>query len=354
MDGTSRVIDPLHDQRWNAFVDSHRYGSIYHHSSWLRVIRETYGQLQPKALVIEDAQANIISAVPFCIVKSRFTGTRIVSLPFTSYCDPLVSGREDCSLLLDGIFGLMTSLNGTGPYYELRVFRSVGDVDDARLKKNSYHKIHVLSLEGGLEKIARAFHKDCVRKSIRKARRSGVTVRIAQREDDLRDYYHMHAQTRKRLGFPIQPYRFFTNMWHVMGDRLSLFVAELDGRPIAGLITFTYRDTMSMEHIGSDPAFLSARPNHLLYYKAIETACDQGCRYADFGKTTIDNSGLLDFKRRWGADMYDVFYFYYPEIRGLTTLDDKSMRYRLFLYVEQRMPLPFAKALGGMLYRHMG
>jgi hypothetical protein len=354
MDGTSRVIDPLHDRRWDAFVDSHRYGSIYHHSSWLRVIQQTYSQLQPKALVIEDVHSNIVSAVPFCIVKSRFTGRRIVSLPFTSYCDPLVSGREDFSVLLDGIFRLMSSTNGGTSYYELRVFRSVGDVDDGRLKKNSYHKIHVLSLEGGFEKISKAFHKDCVRKSVRKALKSGVTVRVAEREDELKEYYRMHAQTRKRLGFPIQPYRFFTNMWRVMGRHLSLFLAELDGRPIAGLITFTYRDTMSMEHIGNDPAYLPVRPNHLLYFTAIETACRQGYLYADFGKTTIDNQGLLDFKRRWGADMYDVFYFYYPEIKGLTALDDKSMKYRLFLYLERRMPLPFARVLGSMVYRHMG
>lgn len=354
LNGRPGLIDPLSDVRWDPFVISHRYGNIYHHSSWLRVMRRTYGQLQPLALVLEDGE-RIRSALPFCIVNSRLTGNRIVSLPFTSYCDPLVSCETDFSCLLDGILERV-SPSGPSRYYELRVLHAGDLVKDDRLKVHRYYKIHLLDLHNGFEKAKASFHKDCVRKSVRKAIKSGITVRAATSEEDLKAYYIFHGRTRRKLGLPIQPYDFFRNMWQIMGppNYFTLFVAELEGRVIGGLIVFKFRDTVSMEHIGTDTAHLLLRPNHLLYWKAIEMACAEGYVCADFGKTAPDNQGLLDFKRRWGADVYAVPYFYYPEIRGIMALEQTNRKYRSFVCVGKYMPFVLARSLGSLVYRHMG
>ncbi|OPY67916.1 MAG: FemAB family protein [Syntrophorhabdaceae bacterium PtaU1.Bin034] len=304
---------------------------------------------------MEDAQSRIISALPFCIVRSPFTGNRIVSLPFTSYCDPLVSSPEEFPDLLGGLIDLMGSV-GPARYYELRVFGGAENIDDDRLKKHSYHKIHVLDLRQGFESLRKSFHRDCIKKSVRKAERSGIIIRDGASEQDLKSYYLHHAQTRKRLGLPIQPYSFFRNMWDIMKPPgyFSLFMAELEGKVIGGLIVFRFRDTLSLEHIGTDLGHLLLRPNHLLYFKAIETACAEGLSYADFGKTTADNQGLLDFKRRWGATQYDVTYFYYPHVKGMMALEDTSAKHKFFVNIGKRMPLVFARGLGRIAYRHMG
>lgn len=349
------LIDPLKDARWDPFVDAHPYGTLYHNSSWLRVIRLSYRQLEPLAFILEDNHSRIASALPFCLIKSRLTGNRVVSLPFTSYCDPLVSGKEDFSLLLDAVLSKVTP-SGPYGYYELRVLRAVDEVGDARLKKHSYHKLHLLDLSEGFEKVKASFHKDCIRKSIRKAVRSGITIRLAESEDDLKTYHTVHGLTRRKLGLPIQPYEFFKNMWQIMGPPKSfaLLIAELQNRIIGGLIIFKYRDTVSMEHIGTDERYLLLRPNHLLYSAAIELACNEGFLTADFGKTTPDNIGLLDFKRRWGTKMYDVPYLYYPEIQGIMAMEETNRKYKLVVGIGRHMPFPLSRALGAVLYRHMG
>ncbi len=348
------LIDPLSDARWDSFVTNHPAGTIYQHSCWLKVISLTHKHVKPLAFIIEDEDCNIRAAIPCFIVKSKLTGTRIVSLPFSSYCDPLVDCTEDFVKLLDRITAKVENVSAS--YYELRVFRQAGLVDKDRLKPHYYHKIHILDLMAGFERVQRAFHKDCIVRSVKKAMRCGVTVRQGCSEHDLRDFYSIHAQTRKYQGFPIQPYRFFKNMWEILYPRgyFTLLLAELNTRAIAGVILFKFKDTVSFEHGASIAKYLSARPNHLALWTAIETACSERYGYFDFGKTPPEDKGLLDFKRRWGAKMYDLPYFYYPQIKGAMSLEQNDLKFRLFRSIERHMPLPVAKAMGRIAYHHLG
>lgn len=229
-------------------------------------------------------------------------------------------------------------------------------VKDDRLKPHNYHKIHILDIVDGFEKVKRGFHKDCIGRSVKKAVRCGVTVKQACSEQDLKDFYSVHARARKQQGFPIHPYRFFKNMWEILYPLgyFMLLLAEQNEKPIAGVVLFKFKDTVSFEHGASIAKYLAVRPNHLALWRAIEMACLQGYRYFDFGKTPIDNKGLLDFKRRWSADMYDVPYFYYPEIKGAMSLEQSDLKYRLFRSAQRYMPLSLAKTMGEIAYRHLG
>lgn len=349
-----KLIDPLDDVRWDTFVENHPYGTIYQHSSWMRVIALTYKQARPLSFVIEDEKSNIRAAIPSFIVRSKLTGTRIVSLPFTSYCDPLVDDKQDFTTLLDEIINKLKNVSAS--YYELRVLKCLDLIKGNRLKCHNYHKTHILNLEGGFERIRRAFHKSSVVSTVKKAVKCQVIIREALSEQDLKKFYFIHAITRKRHGFPIQPYRLFKNMWEILHpqDYFTLLLAELNGTAIAGIVLFKFKDTLSLEHAGSIPEYLPSRPNHLLWWRAIETACSEGYSYCDFGKTPSDNKGLLNFKRRWGAKMYDVPYFYYPEIKGTMSLEQNSLKHKLLRSMGKHMPLPVAKIMGEFAYHHLG
>ena len=45
-------------------------------------------------------------------------------------------------------------------------------------------------------------------------------------------------------------------------------------------------------------------------------AHERGLRYFDFGLSPIENTGLIEFKRRWGSEEIEVPYFYFPDVRG--------------------------------------
>lgn len=352
--GEVKLIDPFSDVRWNSFVQSHPYGNIYQHSCWMKVLTLTYEHTKPLCFVLEDQSGDIRAAIPCFIVRSKLTGTRIVSLPFSSYCDPLVYDKKDLIKLLDCIIKEVE--NNTASYYELRAFKSQDLIDGNRLTSHNYQKNHVLDIKEGFETVKRAFHKNCIVRSVKKAVKSSVKIREGCLEQDLKQFYYIHAITRRRQGLPIQPYKFFRNMWEVLYPRgyFTLLLAELDGKAIAGIVLFKFKDIVSFEHGASIPKYLAVRPNHLLLWTGIEMACSEGYHYFDFGKTLPENKGLLDFKRRWGAKMYDLPYFYYPQVKGVMSLEEKDLRNKLLQFLGKSLPLSLAKIIGAIAYHHLG
>jgi len=348
-----KIINPLSDTKWDSFVQGHPHGSIYQHSSWMKVLDLTYKHIRPLCFAIEDQEGNISAAIPSFIVKSRLMGTRIVSLPFSSYCDPLVDDKKDLVKLLDCI--IKEAENSNVSYYELRAFKSQDLIDDNRLQSHNYHKIHILNIEEGFEKIKRGLPRDIIY-SEKRALKSGIVIRKGCSEQDLKKFYFIHASTRKRQGFPIQPYKFFKNMWEILYPRgyFTLLLAELGGKTIAGMILFKFKDIVSDEIRASIPKYLAVRPNHILLWTGLEMACLEGYHYFDFGKTPPDNKGLLDFKRRWGAAIYDVPYFYYPQVKGMMSLEQNDLKHKLLRSMGKHLPLPLARIMGRLAYHHLG
>src|ERR1017187_8862358 len=86
-------LDPLHDPRWAPFLQEHPHASVFHTSPWLEALRRTYGY-EPVAFTHAAPGAELQDAIAFCRVKSWLTGCRMVSLPFSDHCQPLLRGEE--------------------------------------------------------------------------------------------------------------------------------------------------------------------------------------------------------------------------------------------------------------------
>ena len=94
------AIDPLHDPRWLELVSRHTSASVFHTRGWLRALQKTYGY-EPIAFTLSAPSEALKSAVVFCIVRSWLTGNRLVSLPFSDHCEPLVEHPEQFRTLSD-------------------------------------------------------------------------------------------------------------------------------------------------------------------------------------------------------------------------------------------------------------
>jgi hypothetical protein len=80
----------------------------------------------------------------------------------------------------------------------------------------------------------------------------------------------------------------------------------------------------------------------------IRWACEAGCRELDFGRTDLDQEGLKQFKRGWGADEVPLHHTY----AGMEPPGDGGAL-RLLAPVIRRSP-PSVGRLFGALYRHFG
>ena len=295
-------IDPDTDKRWDRFLLEHERGLIYHHPAWINVLRSAYKHT-PFIVGLEQGKTRQLEGIaPFLLVKSRFTGKRLVSLPFTSYCDPLMPTER-----MDDVIQFACAHFPDVDYIELRCLEPLQQAPDLSKDQTSY-MTHILELRSGLEEILKSFHSTSVRQRIRRAEKNSMKFRLASGEKDLKTFYNLLTSIRKSHGLPPQPFTFFSSMWKCLLSRnmLLLPVVELDGRIIAAATVLKYKKTFYFEYSASDQQFKKLCPNQMLIWEIIKIAIDEGAIHFDFGRSNSENQSLVEFKDRWGTKRYPL------------------------------------------------
>lgn len=336
----------LNDERIIPFLLSNEQASIYHHPLWLKAIAKTFGHT-PFYFVISDNSNNIIGLIPFLKIKSILTGKRIVCLPFSTYSDPLIPNE----IIKDAMEYLILNF---GEDFKIDL-RSLTDYSDTlkNFSHNSDYVTHILELEEDSQRTFNSFHPTSVRASIRRAEKNNLTCRIENNESDLRIFYNLEAQLRKRLLLPPLPYLFYLNVFKELKDTglLSLPIIEKDNLPIAAGFILNFKNIYYLEYTASDKNYLGLYPNHKLFWEVIKIAHEQGAGRVDFGRTSLDNNQLIIFKEKWNAKKVNIHQYVYPDIGMLKKkqngLKDKMMKINSFL------PLELLKLEGAILYPHL-
>ena len=83
------VLDPLCDPRWRELIAWHPDASVFHTPEWLLALRRAYAY-QPLVYTTAGPSEPLQDGVLFCRVRSWLTGSRLVSVPFADYCQPLL------------------------------------------------------------------------------------------------------------------------------------------------------------------------------------------------------------------------------------------------------------------------
>ena len=159
----------------------------------------------------------------------------------------------------------------------------------------------------------------------------------------------------KKHGVPIQPFRFFTNLWDsfIHRDMITLLLARYEGKFIAGIIVLWFERTAYYKFGASDDVFQHTRANQLLMWEAIRRAQARGCTLFDFGRTSVANKGLCLYKRRWGTVERSLHTIRLPEGKKHGTLDETSKRHVMLKRVMTRMPSWVFRLSGELFYRHL-
>lgn len=351
-----KLIDPVQDPRWDEFVIKHPNGCIYHLSGWKQVLEKSYKHMKGHYFVLIGENNKINAALPIFEVKSWIMGNRLVSIPFATVCDPLITKKEEFNKLFKSAFNLSEKLKSS--FIEIRALKSSSLVqEDVRLGKSNLYKNQYLPLDNELDCIMKSFHRTCVRKNIKRAIKSNLRIKKADNLSEVYNFYQLYIMTRKNLGLPSPPFNFFKLIWETFSVSKSVFflIAELNNYAISGIMLFKYKDRISAEYLGWDKKFNDVRPTVFIYYEAIKFAHSEGSKVIDFGRTSINNKGLMDFKRHWGTKIVDLPQFYYPKRKLKKFVDkEKSLSYKAINSISKKVPGPIFKLLGDFIYCHMG
>lgn len=348
------VINPSQDSRWDEFVENHALGCVFHHSRWKEVIEETFPQTKPCYLIAEGANGAVRGCIPIFLVKSWITGSRLVSLPFSLHCDPLVDSQDVFESLAEAVLRKQRESGSSFTEVRTRFAGNLfGKTDFIRFQG---YKNHTLSLEPEIEALRKSFHRTCVRQRINRAEQSNLTVKEACSEADMRTFYELHCMTRKKFGMPPQPYRFYQNMWKILHPQkmLGVLIAKYGSQPVSSLLMLKYKQRIHAEYMGTDDKFLQHSPNILLFWKAIQKSKAEGYQFFDFGGSHASNIALINFKRRWGTVEEDIPHYNFPDTKGFSAELENSTKYRLLTTIGRKMPDWLFRWAGNCLYRHLG
>lgn len=351
-----QLIDPCKDPRWDNFVEKHPFGWICHLSNWKQALENSFRHMKGYYFaIVDDAGKEIRAALPVYTVKSWLTGNRLVSIPFASLCDPLISENEDLTCLLQSAINLSKEIKSS--FIEIRTLSSPSMIKNNQLGKIAVYKQHVLPLNDAPERLKTRFHRTCIRQRINRALKSNLTLRVGKNLSDLQRFYQLHLISRKRLCLPPQPFCFFKSLWDVFSpvNQLTLLLAESKEKAIAGLILLKFKDRVSAEFAVSDEDYKNLSPNHFIFWEAIKMSYNEGYKTFDFGRTSPSNKSLMDFKKRWATEEVDLPQYYYPEnVMKYSTGVENSLRYKFTSKLCSKAPNSTLQVIGNFCYRHLG
>ena len=238
---------------------------------------------------------------------------------------------------------------------ELRTYRLMDYLTDTTFSGETAYCNYVLDMSADPGRLFKSFHKDCVQRAIRKAQKSPVEVVYGSTAADLAEFYRLHTDTRKRLGAPVQPFRFFSNLWEILypAGVASLLLAREGGANIAGVVQLKFKDTVYYKFAASDRRRLTNKPNHLIIWRMIEDAQKEGYRFLDFGRTFTGDTGLMQWKARWGAEKRDFRYVYPAEAAGIRLNQEGNWANSILSGILKRMPAFMVRASGELFYKYL-
>lgn len=340
------VVKTVGENEWDRSLSFFPEHSFFFSPHWINTLRRVY--MYNPLYFIASENRKISAMMPVMEVNSLLTGKRGVSLPFTDYCEPMVSDEKTFLSLIETVMAY--GKRADWKYLEIR-----GGVKllPGAVPYQTYLR-HVLELRGGEEDLLRRL-SSATRRNIRTATNSGIRVGISDLESDLLEYYRLHCITRKRHGVPPQPASFFYSIFENVISKKKGFVVlgRFEGKAIAGAVYFHSGKKGIYKFGASNLEYQQLRANNLVMWEAIRWFSRNGFEELCLGRTEPHNTGLARFKAGWGAQAREVTYCRYDFKRSSFITGGSEMNgfmERLF----RALPPILLRAAGELLYKHVG
>lgn len=317
---------------------------LAHAPVWYEILWRAYNHT-PLYIKAEDAQGHI-GMLPAFVISRPFLGKVVTSMPFLDSGGPCYS---DPSLAYALIEALVERAGDHGArHVELR---SAVPFDLA--VPVSQDKVNmVLPLPNDPEELWRSI-KGKVRNQVRKAEKSGLTVEFGGAEK-LDGFYDVFAINMRDLGSPVHAKRFFQAILNAFDRDARIGLVRHGEQVVGGLVALAFRDTLTVPWASCLRDYFHLCPNMILYWQTLRLACLEGFDKFDFGRSTR-NVGTYRFKKQWGAQEEQLFWYRIPLSKRGTT-DSHGGAFRLSsLAVDawKKLPLGLANRLGPKVRQYL-
>jgi hypothetical protein len=280
-------------------------------------------------------------------VNSFVTGRRGICLPFSDFCAPLLFSNCPANSVAEAVIQMARKRR-----WKHIDIRGRGTFPESIPASVAFFS-HKIDLRGGAEAIF-ARVKGSVRRAVRRAERSDLRLDTNGSPEAMSTFYNLQVQTRRRHGLPPQPLGFFRQIYQqvIKPGHGFIVVAESQGRPVSAMVFFRHGNGAIYKFGASDKALQEYRANNLTMWTGIQHLADRGCQTLHFGRSSLANKGLRQFKLSWGPEEGLLEYFRLdPKTRHSTPTRDRTTGRHTTIFA--RLPLVLNRAAGALIYPHL-
>jgi hypothetical protein len=366
---TRRVIQiDLRDPRWDAFVLATPDATVFHHSGWLAALERETSQ-QTLALACEEPDGTISGILPLMVTRGLPLGLggagaerRLSSLPRTPVAGPLARDEDSLRAL---VAEAMARARSSGLRLQLKPTEASLDGVVPGLQGSPWRQSYVKALPEDPDdlRFGNSRNHSRIGWAIRKAKREGLSIRVAEDESDLRKWYRLYLDVNRWRGIPSRSYRLFQAAWEHLrpGGFLRLYLVHRRGsggdRLLAGSMSLMLGQTTFYAFNGRQKDALPLRPNDFLQWHAMREAAAAGYHWYDFGEVGEGNEGLAEFKAKWDTETRRLVRYQAPPLpqhdAGYGGMEADGFVRRIALGVWHRVPLSVTAFAGARLYRFL-
>jgi FemAB-related protein (PEP-CTERM system-associated) len=340
-------IQPLQDRdrgAWDSFVRTHPQGTFFHLSGWQRVLKRAFGHRS--YYLVARQQGSIVGVLPLARIKSLLFGDALISTPFCVY-GGAVGTPEAVIALEDHAAALARQLQVD--HLELRNRTLTRAAADAWPVKELYVTFR-RSLDPDPEKNLAA-----IPRKQRAEVRAGLKNHLQTEFDtNTRRFFDIYSRNVRALGTPVFARSYFDALREEFGPDCEIATVTHEGRPIASLMTFWFRNEVLPYYGGGLPEARTLSGYDYLYWDLMRRAAQRGCQIYDFGRSKLD-TGPYKYKKHWGFEPEPLPYAYHLVRRTtLPNLSPANPKYHRAIEAWKRLPLPVTQLLGPWLARYLG
>jgi hypothetical protein len=332
------ALTPQLAERYEAFLLARSETLLYQSWRYQSLLIDLLGCRQQGMLALDEG-GHIQAALPLMAMDGPL-GTVLNSLPFYGSNGALVGEDPAARAKLGAAYRRMLQKPGMAASTLIENPLAPGgaeglghDLIDERIGQ-----LTPLPSMGDEEvALMQSFHYK-TRNMVRKAKKLGVEVTVDN--DAMPFLVAVHEENMREIGGLAKSRRFFEALpQHFRpGQDYRLYVARLEGEPVAAVLVFFYNRTaeyytpvVGKEH--RDSQALSAA-----IFRAMCDAAAQGYAWWNWGGTWLSQDGVYRFKRRWGTQ--DLPYRYFISVQNPAVL--KASRAELLAAYPSFFTVPFS------------
>jgi len=321
------------DESWDTEYENFLHKSpttLFYTSVAYRKLLMDYLEAEPVYLGAKDAHGKLLAVLPAFLRKNERHGHIINSLPFFGSNGGVIEheGNKEIQRGLLSFFDevarqldcaattIITSPQE--PHGDLYERHAAFDFKDERIGQITPLPKWTENLTNELA----GMFTDPRPRNIRKAIKSGVTVRWSRDSGDMDFLYDTHCQNILAIGGIPKERKFFDQVLAITPNKdYKIYCADIEGQQVAALLLFYYNHTVEYFTPTILDGYRTQQPLSLVIFEAMKAAVAERYLYWNWGGTWLTQSGVYDFKKRWGTVDYPYFYYsrlYRDELLTLT------------------------------------